>query len=190
MEITTRSLWTLIHGMGFGALYLMACSGALVELYRRYCTHNSAQPTGRDEAFLRVYLALMAALAWLAVITGSYIIYPWYRAKPPAGTTNLAAYPRYLLLSSPTTSAWHNIGMEWKEYIAWVVPIAISMAAAVVLQYGRRLKDQPSLRNAVLCFVWASLVSAGVAGFFGAMINKNAPVEGGGTIHIVEGDKK
>ena len=34
MEITARALWTLIHGMGFGALYLLACSGALVELYR------------------------------------------------------------------------------------------------------------------------------------------------------------
>jgi hypothetical protein len=31
MEITVRGLWTLIHGMGFGALYLLACSGALVE---------------------------------------------------------------------------------------------------------------------------------------------------------------
>ena len=28
MEITERSLWTMIHGMGFGALYLLACSGA------------------------------------------------------------------------------------------------------------------------------------------------------------------
>ena len=28
MEITERSLRTLIHGMGFGALYLLACSGA------------------------------------------------------------------------------------------------------------------------------------------------------------------
>ena len=34
MEITPRGLWTLVHGMGFGALYLLACSGALVELYR------------------------------------------------------------------------------------------------------------------------------------------------------------
>jgi hypothetical protein len=34
MEIATRGFWTLIHGMGFGALYLLACSGALVELYR------------------------------------------------------------------------------------------------------------------------------------------------------------
>jgi hypothetical protein len=30
VEITVRSLWTLIHGMGFGALYLLACSGALI----------------------------------------------------------------------------------------------------------------------------------------------------------------
>ena len=34
MEITVRSFWTLLHGMGFGALYLLACSGALIELYR------------------------------------------------------------------------------------------------------------------------------------------------------------
>src|SRR6202789_1079543 len=34
MEITTRELWTLVHGMGFGALYLLACSGALVGLWR------------------------------------------------------------------------------------------------------------------------------------------------------------
>ena len=186
MEITTRSLWTLIHGMGFGALYLMACSGALVELYRRYCAHNTAQPGGRDETFLRVYLAVMAVLAWLTVISGSYMIYPWYRAKPPAGTANLAAFPRYLLLSSPTTAGWHNMGMEWKEYIAWIAPIAITMAAVVVLQYGRRLKDHPQLRNTVLGFVWASLLAAGVAGFFGAMLNKNAPVEGGNTIHLVQ----
>ena len=41
MEITARSLWTMIHGMGFGALYLMACSGALVELHRRYAPGSS-----------------------------------------------------------------------------------------------------------------------------------------------------
>jgi hypothetical protein len=190
MEITTRSLWTLVHGMGFGALYLLACSGALVELYRRYCTHNPVLPTERDEKFLRVYLVCMAALAWLAVLTGAYIIYPWYRAVPPPGTTNLAAFPQRLLMASPTTSGWHSIGMEWKEHVAWIAPISITMAAAVALQYGRNLKNHPQLRAAVLGFVWISLLAAGVAGFFGAMINKNAPVEGGPVIHIVQGESK
>jgi len=190
MEITARSFWTLVHGMGFGALYLLACSGALVELYRRYGTHSPSLPTERDEKFLRVYLVAMAALAWLAVLTGAYIIYPWYRAVPPPGTVNLAAFPQRLLMASPATSGWHSIGMEWKEHVAWIAPISITMAAAVALQYGRNLKNLPQLRSAVFVFVWTSLIAAGVAGFFGAMINKNAPVEGGPVIHLVQGETK
>lgn len=187
MEITARSFFTMMHGMGFGALYLMACSGALVELYRRYCSHNPDPPTARDAAFLRIYLCVMAVIAWLTVLTGAYIVYPWYRAVPPPATANLAAFPQRLLLSSPATSGWHSIGMEWKEHVAWIVPICTTMAAAVALQYGRNLKSHPQLRNVVLGFLWISLFAAGVAGFFGAMINKNAPVEGGPIIHMIEG---
>jgi hypothetical protein len=190
MEITARSLWTLIHGMGFGALYLMACSGVIVELYRRYSPQHLASPVQNEENFLRIYLVAMAALAWLAVFTGAYIVYPWYRAVPAPGTANLAAFPQRLLMASPTTSGWHSLGMEWKEHVAWIAPIAITMAASVVLQYGRNLRDHPQLRAAVLGFVWTSLLAAGVAGFFGAMINKNAPVEGGPVIQIVQGEQK
>jgi hypothetical protein len=190
MEITARSLFTLIHGMGFGALYLMACSGALVELYRRYCPGSVAPVTERDERFLRIYLAAMATVAWIAVLTGAYIIYPWYRAVPPAGTANLGAFPQRLLMSNPSTIGWHSLGMEWKEHVAWIVPISITMAAGVFIQYGRNLKNHSQLRAVVLTFVWASLAAAGVAGFFGAMINKNAPVEGGPTIHLMQGEAK
>jgi hypothetical protein len=188
MEITTRSLWTLIHGMGFGALYLLACSGALVELYRSYAPAAEDAGSSRGDIFLRVYLGAMAASAWLAVLTGAYIVYPWYRAVPPPGTANLSAFPQRLLMSSPTTVGWHSLGMEWKEHVAWLAPICITMAASVVFQYGRGLKELPRLRNTVLCFVWISLAAAGVAGFFGAMINKNAPVEGGATIRILQGE--
>jgi hypothetical protein len=190
MEITTRSLLTMIHGMGFGALYLMACSGALVELYRRYCPHSMAPiESSQDERFLRIYLIAMAVVAWFTVLTGAYLIYPWYRAVPPPGTTNLAAFPQRLLLSSPSTSAWHSIGMEWKEHVAWLVPISITMAAAVFSRYGRSLRNHPQLRSAVLSFVWVSFLCAGIAGFFGAMLVKNAPVQGGPNLHIVQGEK-
>jgi hypothetical protein len=64
------------------------------------------------------------------------------------------------------------------------------MAAAVFSRHGRNLKVQPELRSVVLAFVWISLLAAGIAGFFGAMINKNAPVEGGPTIHIIQGEQK
>jgi hypothetical protein len=187
MEITMRGLWTMIHGMGFGALYLLAGSGALVELWRRYSPDASSEIGPRDELFLRTYLVVMAVLAWITVLSGTYIIYPWYRAVAPAGAI-LADYPQAYLKSNPATAGWHSLGMEWKEHVAWLTPISITMAAAVVVRYGRNLKNHAQLRIAVLTFATASLVAAGVAGLWGAMINKHAPVEGGNTIRLSSGE--
>ena len=190
MEITARGLWTLVHGMGFGALYLLACSGALVELWRRYGTADLSPISEREEAFLRWYLLTMAALAWIAVLTGTYMIYPCYRAVPPTGTVNLAGYPQRLLLSNPATSGWHSIGMEWKEHVAWLVPISITMTFAVFNHYRRNLRNHPELRAAVLSFMVISFLAAGIAGFFGAMLNKHAPVDGGTTIRLMQGESR
>jgi len=185
MEFTTHGFWTMMHGMGFGALYLLACSFAIVELCRRY-NPRSLQPISvADETFLSTWLVAMAIVAWITVLTGAYVVYPWYRAVPPAGTSILAGFPQALLKSRPETIGWHSIGMEWKEHIAWFVPISITMAAAVFSHYGRCLKNYPQLRAAVLIFMFASFASAGIAGFFGAELNKHAPVDGGATMRLM-----
>ena len=191
MEITVRSLWTLIHGMGFGALYLLACSGALVELYR-FTTPSDDLPrfTSRHQRFMKIYLITMVVLAWGAVLTGAYVIYPWYRAAAPAGTANLAMFPQRLLMSNPATIGWHSLGMEWKEHVAWFAPISITMVAFVFIKYGRGLGNHRQLRAAVQCFAVASFVAAGIAGFFGAMINKYAPVQGGHVIQLSQEQEK
>jgi hypothetical protein len=190
MKMTARDLWTLIHGMGFGALYLLACSGALIEIYRFTTSSAPVGETAREEGFLRLYLAAMAVLAWTAVLTGAYVIYPWYRAALPPGTKNLALLPQRLLMSNPSTIEWHSLGMEWKEHIAWFAPISITMVAFVFFKYGRDLKNHKQLRAGVLAFILASFVSAGVAGFFGAMLDKYAPVQGGQTIRLSNGEAK
>lgn len=190
MEFTVRGLWTLIHGMGFGGLYLLGASGVIVELGRRYAPSAVPPILTRDETFLRIYFVAMALLAWLAVLSGTYVVYPWYRAAPQPGTTALAGYPQRLLLSSPSTAGWHSLGMEWKEHVAWLTPIAITMAGAVFFRYGRALKNEPRLRNAVLGFIFVSLFAAGVAGFFGAEIDDHAPVSGGGTMHLLQGGQR
>ena len=89
MEISTRSFWELVHGMGFGGLYLLACSAAIVELARHYSPRVKSPLTGGDVLFLRLWLIGMALIAWVTVITGAYVIYPWYRAVPPAGTVQV-----------------------------------------------------------------------------------------------------
>ena len=129
MEITMRDLWTVLHGMGFGALFMLAFSGALAEIYRMSGPQGMLQPSSRERALLNFYLVAMVVLAWFTVFSGAYIVYPWYRAVPPAGVTDLSEYPRRLLLSSGRTSEWHNIGMEWKEHVAWLAPIAMTMVA-------------------------------------------------------------
>jgi hypothetical protein len=45
MEITVRDLITVLHGMGFGALFMLAFSGALAEPYR-ISRRAADQPTG------------------------------------------------------------------------------------------------------------------------------------------------
>jgi len=99
-------------------------------------------------------------------------------------------FPQRLLMSNPTTIGWHSLGMEWKEHVAWFAPISITMVAFVFIRYGRDLKNHPQLRTTVLSFALASFVAAGIAGFFGAMINKSAPVQGGLTIQLSHGDEK
>src|SRR5271170_5642730 len=156
MEITVRSLWTLIHGMGFGALYLLACSGALLELFRFTTSSGRPEFTAGRELFLKYYLITMVVLAWASVLIGAYVIYPWYRAAPPPGTVDLSMFPQRLLMSNPATSGWHSLGMEWKEHVAWFAPISITMVAFVFIKYGRDLKNHRHLRAAVLCFAVAS----------------------------------
>jgi uncharacterized membrane protein len=188
MEITARDLVTVLHGMGFGALFMLAFSGALAELYRMSAAGPAVQPGARGRSLLGVYLIAMVVLAWLTVLSGAYIVYPWYRAVPPAGITDLAAYPRRLLLSSGRTSEWHNIGMEWKEHVAWLAPIAMTMVAYVTLKYRRSITAWRQLRPAVMGFAVAAFVATGVAGAFGAFLNKYAPIHGGSVIILMEGE--
>ena len=188
MEITSRDLWTVMHGMGFGALFMLAFSGALVELYRLSAPGAPSAMSVREQKALNFYLIAMVVLAWLTVFSGAYIIYPWYRAVPPAGVTDLADYPRRLLLSSGKTSEWHNIGMEWKEHVAWLAPIAVTMVAYVTMKYGRGIIQHRNMRIAVLGFALVAFIATGVAGAFGAFLNKYAPVRGGGTIILLQGE--
>lgn len=190
MEITARGLWTMVHGMGFGALYLLACSGALMGIYRSVFSHPSVEVNHGSDRFLKVYLVAMVVLAWGAVLTGAYLIYPWYRAVPPLGAVDVSMFPQHLLMSNPETAGWHSLGMEWKEYVAWFAPMSITMVMVVFVKYGQDLKNHRHLRNAVLGFAAASFIAAGIAGFFGAMINKNAPVYGGRTIQFLQRGKE
>lgn len=175
MSLTSRELWTVLHGMVFGALFLLAFAGGLAGLYS--LRTELVTIAGIRERMHRLLAGtwLMAAVAWITVLSGTYIVYPWYRAKPPAGA-DLADFPRSLLLSHAATKEWHTFGMEWKEHVAWFAPILATAVAYIVTRYGSRLAEDGRLRRAAGWVFVLAFAAAGVAGLFGAFINKVAPI--------------
>jgi hypothetical protein len=184
MEITARDAVTVLHGMGLGAFLLLGFSGVMVILLSSSVAGHAWTP--KQRRYGGFYLGGMAVLAWAAVLVGAYVIYPWYRAIAPAGTVDLSGYPQRLLMSDPTTTGWHDIGMEWKEHIAWFAPITMTALTYLFVKYGPQLPHFRGLRNAVLGLAAIAFVSTAVAGLFGAMLNKYAPVRGGHELIILK----
>lgn len=185
MEVTIRDFVTGVHGLLFGGFFLMAVFGIVVELCRSAYEKEPSELTARGYSLERVYLIVMVGLGWAAVLLGAYAVYPWYRTIPPSGTADLTMYPQRLLLSSTTTAGWHSLGMEWKEHVGWFAPIVMTMVAYVMAKYRGALKQHAQVRRAVVVFTAAALLSIGIAGFFGTMLDKVAPVHGGGAIRIM-----
>ena len=186
MEISQRELVTIVHGMLFGGFFLMAIFGAIVMLLE--WSRLETAPPPPVSHWHTAYLIVMVALGWAAVFSGAYIVYPWYRAVAPPGA-DLTLYPKALLISHSYTAGWHNFGMEWKEHVAWIAPIAITMVAFVMLRYRAAFNVDRQLRRAILGFAAAAFIAAALAGGWGAMINKQAPNHGGRTIQIMGNSK-
>ena len=166
MSLTDREFWAVIHGLVLGTLFLLAFSGGFVGIYS--LRERLLTTEGVQERLPRMLVGgwAMAIVAWLTVITGTWIVYPWYRAMPPEGTTDLTAFPRSLLLSDPATSAWHTFAME----------MLATSVAFVILYYGLQLARRGEWRWPLLAYFTLAFGAAGVAGAFGAFITKAAPI--------------
>jgi hypothetical protein len=182
MNLTDRELWTLIHGMGFGALFLLAFAGGLAGLYSLRPELVTAQGITERVSRLRWGMVVMATCVWLTVIVGTYVVYPWYRATPPetmdktVQSAELSQYPRYWLLASEETAEYHHFGMEWKEHVAWISPLLATVVAFGVFKYGNELAARPRARNIMIALFLLSFGVAGIAGVLGALITKASPL--------------
>ena len=175
MSLTAREFWVVIHGMGLGAIFLLAFAGGLAGLWSLRTEWVTA--VGLEERLRRLIAGtwIMAVMAWLTVVTGTYIVYPWYRANPPAGA-DLTQFPRSYLLANSDLAAWHTFGMEWKEHVAWLSPILATAVAYVVVRYGPKLAEEPKIRQALIVLFTLAFFAAAMAGLFGAFINKVVPI--------------
>ena len=181
MEFTERELWAVIHGLVLGTLFLLAFGGGLAGIYSLKERYLTAEGLAERSPRLLIGTSIMAVVAWLTVLTGTFIVYPWYRVTPPTGVdlkdqSVLGDFPRYWLLASDRTAEWHKFGMEWKEHVAWMAPFLATAVAFAVIYYGAQLARRGEIRRAVMIFFTLAFLAAGAAGLFGAFITKVAPV--------------
>jgi hypothetical protein len=169
VELTGREFWTLIHGLVIGTLFLLAFTGGLAGLWSLRPELVTAAGISDRVRRLRLGTSLMALLAWATVITGTWIVYPWYREDEPDS-------PRSRLLADPDKEDWHKFGMEWKEHVAWISPMLATAAAFIVLYYGASLVRNRTARIIVLVLFVSAFATAAVAGLLGALITKSEPV--------------
>jgi hypothetical protein len=169
MELTNREFWGIVHGMGLGALFLLAYGGGLAGLYSYRPELLTPEGVIERDWRLKAGTLVMAVAAWLTVFTGTWIVYPWYRHEPDGA--------KFQLLADPATEGWHNFAMEWKEHVAWMAPFIATAVAVGVAYYGVQLVKERKIRNAFIAFLTAAFAIAAIAGLLGALITKAGPVK-------------
>ena len=80
MSLTEGGFWTVLHGMVAGSLFLLAFAGGLAGLWSLRLEWVTI--AGMHERIRRLIACtwIMAIIALITVFTGTYIVYPGYRA--------------------------------------------------------------------------------------------------------------
>jgi hypothetical protein len=176
MLFSERSIWTMAHGIGLGGAALLALAAALFYLY---AARPVPAPTGHETgarafAMITVFSAVML---WLTVIIGTYVIFPPYRATPPAGTPDLSQFPRAFVLANPSTAWLHAFAMEIKEHMPWVASMLTTAVAFIAVRSRGTALANPAMRQMAFALLAVSFTVVTLVSLLGVFVNKVAPLD-------------
>ena len=175
MLFSDRSIWTMVHGIGLGGAGLLGLAAALFYLYAAR-SEGPAPAAAGGRAFAGV-TAFSAGVLWLTVLAGTYIVFPPYRATPPEGLTDLAQFPRSLVLASPDTAWLHAFAMEVKEHVPWFAAMLATAAAFVSVRDRATYLTDRQLRGMVTVALSICFLLAAYTAVLGTFVNKVAPLQ-------------
>jgi hypothetical protein len=167
MRVSNHEAWALIHGMAIGGLFLLGFTGGLVALWSLRSDLLTTAGVAQQVKRLRLGTAVMALMSWATVLTGAWIILPWYRAE---------GGPKATLMADPSMRAWHTFADVWKTHIAWTAPLLATAAAALVAYYGAALARDRTARSIVTVLFLSAFAVSSLAGLIGSLVTKAAPV--------------
>jgi hypothetical protein len=174
---TSRSLWTMLHGIVLGGGSLLALFAVLFALRAMRPDPPLGAVSEAQSRYLVRLTVLTAVLLWLTTLVGTYITFPPYRATPPEGLSDLGQYPRALILSSPGTAWLHAFAMEVKEHMPWIAAMLSTAVAFVGVRYRSRLLSDAQLNGMATTLSVLSFIMVSFVALLGVFINKVAPLE-------------
>ncbi len=169
MELSDREMWALAHGMLLGGPFLLAFTGGLVALLGLRSEYLTAEGVRDRVRQLRIGTGAMAVLAWAIVLTGTWVLLPWYREDSPES-------PQSVLLADPSTRQWHEFADVWKTHVAVLAPILATAGAALVVYYGRALARDRTARAVTLGLFASAFAIASLAALIGSLVTRAAPI--------------
>lgn len=176
MLFSERSIWTMVHGIGLGGGALAGLVAALFYLYatRPAPPSHDIDTGARSFATVTVFTAVML---WLTLLIGTYMVFPPYRITPPPGTADLSAFPRALILASPSTAWLHGFAMETKEHMPWIAAMLTTAVAFIAVRYRRTALTNPALRRMAFTLLAVSFGVVTLVSLLGVFVNKVAPLD-------------
>lgn len=177
MLFSERSIWTMVHGIGFGGGALLALAVSLAALYLLHPRPRDPGTIPDRSGAIAGLTGLTALLTWLTTIVGTYVVFPPYRVPPPEGTTDLTPYPRALILSDPSTAWLHAFAMETKEHLPFIACMLATAVAYVAWRYRRGFVTDAALRRGGSVMLAVTFVLVAYVSLLGVFINKVAPLE-------------
>jgi hypothetical protein len=173
---SARSIWTMLHGIALGGGSLVALAATLFGLLVLKSRADDSDPAARG-TWVSTLATISSVLVWLTVIGGTYVVFPPYRATPPEGSTDLAAYPRSFLLASSDTAWLHGIAMEMKEHVPWIAAMLATAAAFITRRYRTTVFRESLERRLAIALLGASVTLVATASLLGVFVNKVAPLD-------------
>jgi hypothetical protein len=169
IPFTARGWWNTAHGVVLGALYLVTLVLALVAVLLARETDLTAVGFASSLRQVRYGVVAAAALGWVTVVSGTWGIYPWFRAASPDS-------PRSLLLARASLAIWADWLVVSKEWVAWASVVLVTAAAIAGYRWRRRLESDAGARRRVAGLLGTALLCAGYAAAIGTLLAKLAPV--------------
>jgi len=169
IPFTAHGWLNTAHGVLFGGGYIVLLVLALVAVVWLRPTELTPSGLQLGEREVGVTVAAATAAAWVAVTTGTWGIYPWFRAAGPGS-------PAAVLLAHPSLAFWARWVIGSKLWVAWASVGCVTLAALAGYRWRRRLAAEGVLRRRLVGLLAAALLGATYAGAVGALLAKLAPV--------------